>query len=198
MHGHRRGGAEGVLRGDGQPGSYTDVDHADVIALYGHNMAETQTVLWTRILDRLAGPNPPQVICVDPRPTPVAKRATVHLAPKPGTNVALMNDILHEVIAHGWVRHTAKGTRLSRAQALKTFFVFLEMRHKVEIHQMTGRIVECPIDEMSPAPRPTTGPAADSPRCRADRSTVRRLAREVGDLPQVRSPVESDNPGRWW
>src|SRR3569833_2330008 len=52
---------------DGQPGSYTDVDHADVIALYGHNVAETQTVLWTRMLDRLAGPNPPKVVCIDPR-----------------------------------------------------------------------------------------------------------------------------------
>ncbi|MEJ7743840.1 MAG: hypothetical protein WKF73_15650 [Nocardioidaceae bacterium] len=30
-------------------------------------MAETQTVLWMRILDRLAGPNPPKIICVDPR-----------------------------------------------------------------------------------------------------------------------------------
>jgi anaerobic selenocysteine-containing dehydrogenase len=40
---------------DGQPGSYSDVDHADVIALYGHNVAETQTVLWMRMLDRLAG-----------------------------------------------------------------------------------------------------------------------------------------------
>ncbi len=26
---------------DGQPGSYSDVDHADVIALFGHNVAET-------------------------------------------------------------------------------------------------------------------------------------------------------------
>ena len=75
---------------DGQPGSYRDVDHADVIALYGHNVAETQTVLWMRMLDRLAGPNPPAVICVDPRETPVARAATVHLAPLPGTNVALM------------------------------------------------------------------------------------------------------------
>lgn len=90
---------------DGQPGSYTDVDHADVIALYGHNMAETQTVLWTRVLDRLAGPNPPQVLCVDPRPTPVARAATVHLAPLPGTNVALMNGLLHEIVANGWVDH---------------------------------------------------------------------------------------------
>ncbi|GFG50974.1 nitrate reductase [Mycolicibacterium agri] len=88
---------------DGQPGSYTDVDHADVIALYGHNVAETQSVLWMRMLDRLAGPNPPAVICVDPRETPVAQHATVHLAPLPGTNVALMNALLHEIIENGWV-----------------------------------------------------------------------------------------------
>jgi site-specific recombinase XerD len=47
------------------------------------------------------------------------------------------------------LRITAKGTRLARAQAIKTFFLFLELRHKVEIHQMTGRVVECPIDEMN-------------------------------------------------
>ncbi|MBT2383747.1 molybdopterin oxidoreductase family protein [Streptomyces sp. ISL-11] len=87
---------------DGQPGSYTDIDHADVITLFGHNMAETQTVLWSRVLDRLAGPDPPAVICVDPRPSPVARAATVHLAPRPGTNVALMNSLLHEIIANGW------------------------------------------------------------------------------------------------
>jgi len=47
------------------------------------------------------------------------------------------------------LRDAAKGTRLSRAQAVKTYFLFLELRHKVEIHQLTGRIVECPIDEMN-------------------------------------------------
>ncbi|MGY1728565.1 molybdopterin oxidoreductase family protein [Geodermatophilus sp. SYSU D01062] len=88
---------------DGQPGSYTDVDSADVICLYGHNMAETQTVLWTRVLDRLAGPNPPAVVCVDPRETPVARAATVHLAPRLGTNVMLMNALLHEIVRNGWV-----------------------------------------------------------------------------------------------
>lgn len=88
---------------DGQPGSYTDVDHADVIALFGHNVAETQTVLWARMLDRLAGGKPPAILCVDPRRTPVALHATVHLAPLPGTNVALMNGLLHEIIAHDWI-----------------------------------------------------------------------------------------------
>ncbi|GAB2754402.1 molybdopterin oxidoreductase family protein [Amycolatopsis magusensis] len=90
---------------DGQPASYTDVDHADVIALFGHNVAETQSVLWTRMLDRLAGPKPPALVCVDPRTTAVARAATVHLAPLPGTNVALMNGLLHEIIRNDQVDH---------------------------------------------------------------------------------------------
>nr|WP_228927284.1 nitrate reductase [Streptomyces sp. DH7] len=83
---------------DGQPGSYDDIDHADVIALHGHNLAETQPVQWMRILDRLDGTDPPRLICIDPRPTAVARRASVHLAPRGGTNVALLNALLHEII----------------------------------------------------------------------------------------------------
>ncbi|MBB5939683.1 molybdopterin oxidoreductase family protein [Streptomyces zagrosensis] len=99
---------------DGQPGSYTDIDHADTIALFGHNMAETQAVSWMRILDRLAGASPPRLVCVDPRATPVAQRATVHLAPRGGTNVALLNALLHEIIRtdrvdHAYVREHAVG-----------------------------------------------------------------------------------------
>ncbi|MFF0437440.1 molybdopterin oxidoreductase family protein [Streptomyces sp. NPDC004327] len=109
---------------DGQPGSYADIDHADTIALFGHNMAETQGVLWSRVLDRLAGPEPPVLLCVDPRPGPVSDAATVHLQPKPGTNLALMNGILHEVIANGWIdqsyieAHVAGFDRLEQQLAL--------------------------------------------------------------------------------
>ncbi len=88
---------------DGQPGAYEDIDHCDAIFLYGHNMAETQTVLWARVLDRLAGPDRPLVVCVDPRDTEVARVADVHLPIKPGTNLALMNGLIREVIANGWV-----------------------------------------------------------------------------------------------
>ncbi len=107
MHRDGRRSAEGLVRQrrSARPGTYTDLDHADTIALFGHNIAETQTVTWMRILDRLAGPHPPAIICVDPRTTPVARHATVHLAPLPGTNVALMNGLLHEIIANAWVDH---------------------------------------------------------------------------------------------
>ena len=105
---------------DGQPASYSDVDTADVIALFGHNVAETQPVLWMRMLDRLAGDDPPRLLVVDPRRTPVAERASVHLAPRPGTNLALMNALLHELIDrdlidHGYVkRHTVGFDELAK------------------------------------------------------------------------------------
>jgi ferredoxin-nitrate reductase len=86
---------------DGQPGSYTDFDTTEAIFQIGHNMAMTQTVLWTRIRDRLEGPNPPKLLVVDPRRTVTAKRADIHLAPKIGTNLPLMNGLLNLIIQAG-------------------------------------------------------------------------------------------------
>lgn len=88
---------------DGQPGSYTDIDCTDCLFLVGHNMAHTQTVLWSRILDRLEGPNPPKLIVVDPRVSDTAKKATIHLAPKIGTNVALLNGLQYLLFENGWI-----------------------------------------------------------------------------------------------
>jgi anaerobic selenocysteine-containing dehydrogenase len=92
---------------DGQPGSYDDVEHCDTLLLVGHNVAETQTVLWARVLDRIEGDEPPRVICVDPRRTHVAEQAArtggVHLAPRVGTNLALLNGIARELFEHDWI-----------------------------------------------------------------------------------------------
>ena len=65
---------------DGQPGSYTDIDHADTFFHFGSNLAEQQTVLYMRCLDRRRGPNPPKFVVVDPRPTPAALEADLHVA----------------------------------------------------------------------------------------------------------------------
>src|SRR5581483_11592856 len=88
---------------DGAPGSITDFDHCDTIFMIGHNAAETHTVLWARILDRLSGPDRPRLVVVDPRRTKVARAADVHLPIRNGTNLALLNGIQHELIAGGWV-----------------------------------------------------------------------------------------------
>src|SRR3954468_24985366 len=131
---------------DGQPGSYSDIDSADVIALYGHNMAETQTVTWMRILDRLAGPNPPRVLCVDPRETPVARAATVHLAPRPGTNVMLMNALLHKIIGNGWVDQ-------EYVDAHAVGFEELATRVKDYPPELAAQVCDVPVEQIRQAAR---------------------------------------------
>ncbi|WP_460924831.1 molybdopterin oxidoreductase family protein [Pontibacter brevis] len=87
----------------GSPGSYTDFDTTDAILHVGHNPGSQQTVLWMRILDRLSGPNPPKLVVIDPRTTFTAEKADVHLAPRLGTNVPLLNGLLNLII---WAGHT--------------------------------------------------------------------------------------------
>ena len=91
---------------DGAPGSYTDLDATDAIFQIGHNMAHTQTVLWSRILDRRRGPSPPRLVVVDPRCTPTAAEADIHLAPRLGTNVAVLNGLLHLIIESDQIDHS--------------------------------------------------------------------------------------------
>ena len=55
------------------------------------------------------------------------------------------------------LRAARPSTRAGRAAALTVYFQFLEVRHKIELHTLTGRVVECPLDEMN-RPRASAGP----------------------------------------
>lgn len=88
---------------DGPVASYADVDQADLLCLYGHNVAEAQTVLWERMLAAKQR-NGGRIIVVDPRKTPTVRQgADLHLQLRPGANVALMNGLIHLLIERGWV-----------------------------------------------------------------------------------------------
>ena len=54
-----------------------------------------------RILDRRRGPNPPKLVVVDPRTTDTAREADLHLAPRLGTNIPLLNGLIHLIIEAG-------------------------------------------------------------------------------------------------
>jgi anaerobic selenocysteine-containing dehydrogenase len=118
---------------DGQPGSYSDVDDCDALALWGHNVAETQSVLWMRILDRRCGPSPPALLAVDPRATPVAREADVHLAVRPGTNQALMNGIIRELLHRGWYDEPYVEAHTMGFEHLQATVEAYEPRHVAEI-----------------------------------------------------------------
>jgi integrase len=65
------------------------------------------------------------------------------------------------------LRDAKPSPRTGRAGALAVFFRFLELRHKVELHNLTGRVVECPLDEMN-RPRASVEPQLRIPPGEAD------------------------------
>lgn len=83
---------------DGTPASFDDIDETDTLMLFGHNVAETGTVLFERIMDRKKRTGKPYLIVVDPRKTLTAKEADLHLQLTPGSNVALLNGLIREVV----------------------------------------------------------------------------------------------------
>ena len=87
------------LGADGPPGSYQDFEHADVFLVIGANMADCHPILFLRLLDRLkAGA---KLIVVDPRRSATADKADLFLQLRPGSDLALLNGVLHLLHKHG-------------------------------------------------------------------------------------------------
>lgn len=87
------------LGADGPPGSYDDFEQADLFFVIGANMADCHPILYLRMVDRIkAGA---KLIVVDPRRTDTAARADLFLQLRPGTDLALLNGLLHLLVESG-------------------------------------------------------------------------------------------------
>ncbi len=88
----------------GMPFPLADLAKADAILLAGSNPAETMPPFTQHLAaSRRAGG---ALIVIDPRRTPTAQQATLHLRPVPGTDLALANGLLHIAIARGHLDET--------------------------------------------------------------------------------------------
>jgi NADPH-dependent sulfite reductase flavoprotein alpha-component len=88
------------LGADGPPGSYQDFEAADVFFVIGSNMADCHPILFLRMMDRVKSAGA-KLIVVDPRRTATAAKADLFLQIKPGTDLALLNGLLHLLHANG-------------------------------------------------------------------------------------------------
>ncbi|HLK49543.1 MAG TPA: molybdopterin-dependent oxidoreductase, partial [Bryobacteraceae bacterium] len=87
---------------DGPPGSYEDLEKADLILLLGANIADNHPILCAR-LER----NPKAtVIVADPRVTKTAMLADIYLPLKPRSDIALLNGIAHILIRDGLINRS--------------------------------------------------------------------------------------------
>ncbi len=89
-----------------------DAENSKCIILWGHNPHASNPPLVKRITS--AQKNGAKLIVIDPRTTAFAKKADLHLRPKPGSDGALSLGLLHILISEGlydkdFVEHWTKG-----------------------------------------------------------------------------------------
>jgi nitrate reductase (cytochrome) len=82
---------------EGSPGSYDDIDHADVFVLWDINLAETDPVLFSRILDRKRLDPAIRIIDVATRTTRTSYAADRAMLYAPRTTLAIANAIAQEI-----------------------------------------------------------------------------------------------------
>ena len=74
---------------DAPPGCYDDAEHASFVLLIGSNAAETHPIVFGRLQQARSRTGAHWVV-VDPRRTPTAEAADIHLQIRPGTDVPLL------------------------------------------------------------------------------------------------------------
>lgn len=105
----------GMDRGSTLP--WPELEHSDCFFMAGTNTAECHptSIQWFwRAKDKGA-----KLIVADPRETPTARIADVHLDLKPGTDSALANGMMHLLIKHDYVDHEYVQERCNNFDELK-------------------------------------------------------------------------------
>ncbi len=93
--GHKR-----AFGSDTVPGTYEDIDEADLVVLVGSNLAWCHPVLYQRLL-AARQKRGTRIVVIDPRRTANCDDADLHLALEPGSDVALFNRLLVEIVQSG-------------------------------------------------------------------------------------------------
>lgn len=91
-------GYKQTLGVDAPPACYDDIDHADCLLIWGANPAYAHPILHRRVEAAKARKPAMRIVVVDPRRTDTAAGADLHLAVVPGTDLVLLNAILHVLI----------------------------------------------------------------------------------------------------
>jgi assimilatory nitrate reductase catalytic subunit len=94
--GHKRAFGEDLV-----PGCYEDLELADLIVLVGSNTAWCHPVLFRRIEREKQRRPELKLVVIDPRRTPTAELADLHLPIRAGTDVTLFNGLLWYLGHHG-------------------------------------------------------------------------------------------------
>lgn len=80
--------------------SIGDIAEAKCVFIIGSNTFENHPLIGRRVMEAKA--NGAKIIYVDPRLTPTGKQADLYMQFYSGTDVCLLNGMMHEIIKNGW------------------------------------------------------------------------------------------------
>lgn len=123
----------------GLPFPLEDIPRTGCVILVGSNLAETMPPS-LRFFSELRE-NGGTLIVVDPRRTKTAEQADLHLAPRPGTDLALALGLLHLVVAEGrtdeaYIQERTTGWEEARAAAMAHWPEYVERITGVSVPQL--------------------------------------------------------------
>ncbi len=101
----------------GLPFPLADIAQAETILLIGSNAAETMPPIMQYFEEQAQ--NGGSLVVVDPRSTPTAQTATLHLQITPGTDAALANGLLHIAIRQGYIEEEFIASRTTGFEGLR-------------------------------------------------------------------------------
>jgi nitrate reductase NapA len=96
-------GLQGSFGLDGAIGCYEDIDHADIFVLWDINLAETDPVLFSRMLDRKRVNPAVRIVDLSTRTTRTSYASDHTLLHAPHAAPAIANGICSEIVARKWV-----------------------------------------------------------------------------------------------
>jgi assimilatory nitrate reductase catalytic subunit len=85
---------------DGPPGCYDDFENTDCLITWGSNLPEQHPIIYWRMKEAQEKRKFPLIV-VDPRVTMLAQFADIHLPISPGTDVVLLNALMHVMLDEG-------------------------------------------------------------------------------------------------
>jgi formate dehydrogenase alpha subunit len=94
-----------------------DIERADCLLVVGADSTENHAIIGARLLEAQRCGVP--LVVVDPRRTRLARAADLHLQPRLGTDIPLINGMLHAIFAHGWEDRAYLAARCEHLDELK-------------------------------------------------------------------------------